>query len=379
MMIRDKYDLLGNAIQVTDADYHVTTITRPATLDTVTTCDPANQCEILNKDAMGRRTIFTDKRGVKDVYTYDVLGRLTKAVFNSANKSPYDQRTINYTYDANDRVTNISDTGGGIPNLPGNTIAYTYDGVDDLMAEQTSPGATVSYHYDAAGKQTTMTAGSQPGVTYSYYDDDQLNTIATTNATATLTYDGDGRPSAMTVNNVSANKSVTTGYGYDVASRLTSMNYTATGNVNLGNLTFAYDQDGRILTKGGSLAGVTFPAVMSATYLNTNQIQIWSGIYAAADSANNLTQNPLTFDNYTWDSKNELSTINNIAHGYLYDANGRRENATANGYTTSYLHDGVAPVQASSGDTVQDFFYGPAGVMAFSTTAGGSTTTKIPT
>jgi RHS repeat-associated protein len=38
----------------------------------------------------------------------------------------------------------------------------------------------------------------------------------------------------------------------------------------------------------------------------------------------------------------------------------------------------VAPVQASSGGSVQDFFYGPAGVMAFSTTAGGSTNTKIP-
>jgi YD repeat-containing protein len=64
-----QYDLLGNRIKLTDANNHVTTFTRPNTLDTVTTCDPANNCTILNKDAMNRRSIFTDKRGVKDVYT----------------------------------------------------------------------------------------------------------------------------------------------------------------------------------------------------------------------------------------------------------------------------------------------------------------------
>jgi YD repeat-containing protein len=226
-----------------------------------------------------------------------------------------------------------------------------------------------------------MTADAQPGVAYTYYDDDQLRTLTSTNVTASLAYDGDGRLLSQTVTNVAANTTVTTTYGYDIASRIASMAYAA-GSVNLGNLTYQYDQDGRVLTEGGSLAAINFPAVISASYLNTNQISTWNGVAAGHDAANNLTVNPSTSDAYSWDSKNELSTVNASAYSYLYDAHGRRQSSTTGGVTTTYLYDGATSVESSTWGPrnypIQDYFYLPDGIAAFSTITASGTTTEIP-
>jgi hypothetical protein len=200
---------------------------------------------------MGRRTTFFDKRGIKTTYQHDKLGRVTLADFNATNVSPYEHRVVTFTYDAGDRVTSMVDqVWSGLSLLFYQTLTYTYDGMDNVTSEifvnLLTPGTngTAMYALDANGRRTAMTtSGSgQSGnrtASYTYYNDDQLQTITDPNASVLFVPDAAGRRGTLTTN------SVTTTYGYDNASRLTSLTYTKNGNT-LGDLTYTYDQDSRV-------------------------------------------------------------------------------------------------------------------------------------
>jgi YD repeat-containing protein len=362
-----QYDLLGDPTQITDANNNVTTITTTATLDVTTICDAANNCSTQNRDAAGRRTTFIDKRGIKTAWTYDKLGRVTQVVYNSNGVSGFDTRTITYSYDAGDRVTSVTDSEG-IGSPP--QLQYTYDPVDNITSEQSAEG-TISYQYDANGRRTTMSASQLPEVSYTYYNDDQLQSVTNATAAASLALDNDGRLSALTVNNV------TTTYGYDNDSRVSALTYVASGNL-LGTLTYGYDADGRMVDMGGSLAATNFPAALTASYTNTNQVNVWNGSGAADDAASNLTRNPARNQNYAWDSRNMLTQVNGGTVAFNYDALGRRERMNADGLT-SYLHDGDAAVVASTPSALDNFLTDDGGdVLAFSQTAQQVTNTYVP-
>ena len=62
---------------------------------------------------------------------------------------------------------------------------------------------------------------------------------------------------------------------------------------NLGNLTYTYDADSRIIGVGGSLATVNLPPVLSsATYNARNQVLTWNGVSASANNRDDLTSDP---------------------------------------------------------------------------------------
>ncbi len=44
-------------------------------------------------------------------------------------------------------------------------------------------------------------------------------------------------------------------------------------------------------------------------YSSTNQITSWNGSAATADSASNLTSDPTTGATFTWDARNQLSSV----------------------------------------------------------------------
>ncbi len=91
---------------------------------------------------------------------------------------------------------------------------------------------------------------------------------------AALSYAPDGQRSILGVTNT--NTTVTTTYTYDALSqRLTLLNFASSQNPSLGTLSYTYDADGRVITKGGTLANVNLPPVspQAATYASTNQIQ----------------------------------------------------------------------------------------------------------
>ena len=281
-------------------------------------------------DGNGNLTQFTDRRGKIDGFTYDALNRRTFAGFGSSKKGW--ESTINYTYDAGSRLTQLVDSTAG-------TITRTYDNFDRLASE-TTPQGSISYAYDAAGRRTGMTVAGQQAVNYSYDNADRLSQISQLTTVVGFGYDVASRRTSLTLPN-----GITVSYGYDDASRLTSMTYQL-GQTQLGNLTYTYDNAGRLLARGGTWARTNLPAaVASATYDAANELTNWGGTSMSYDANGNISS-PAQHVTYTWNARNQLTSVPGAT--FQYDGFGRRQ---VRG-TTSFLYDGLNPVQELSGSTV---------------------------
>ncbi|HJQ97477.1 MAG TPA: hypothetical protein VJ826_04130 [Candidatus Polarisedimenticolaceae bacterium] len=80
----------------------------------------------------------------------------------------------------------------------------------------------MTHTYDAAGRRVTMTTGGQPAVStaYAYDDADRLTQLSQGAATVTITPDAAGRREVVRLPN-----GVTMTYGYDLNSRVSSIQY----------------------------------------------------------------------------------------------------------------------------------------------------------
>jgi YD repeat-containing protein len=128
-------------------------------------------------------------------------------------------------------------------------------------------------------------------------------------------------------------------YGYDNASRLTSITYKQNGTTVLGDLTYEYDQNGNRVKTGGSFARTVIPQAVGTT------------AYDAANQQTTFADKTLTYDNngnlqtitdssgtttYTWNARNQLTGISgpSVNATFVYDGLGRREKKTINGNPT---------------------------------------------
>jgi YD repeat-containing protein len=131
-----------------------------------------------------------------------------------------------------------------------------------------------------------MTVAGQPTVNYTWDNANRLTQITQGTATVTIGYDNSNRRTSLTLPN-----GVVAAYGYDAASRVTSVTYTL-GQTTLGNLTYTYDANGRRTSMGGSLASVNLPAAVSCAsqcYNANNQLTNWNGATLTYDLNGNLT------------------------------------------------------------------------------------------
>jgi RHS repeat-associated protein len=291
--------------------------------------DPLTRAESYQYDGNGNLTQFTDRRGKIDGFTYDALNRRTFVGFGSSKKGW--ESTINYTYDAGSRLAQLVDSTGG-------TITRTYDNFDRLASE-TTPQGSISYGYDAAGRRASMAVAGQQTVNYSYDNADRLTQMTQLTTVVGFSYDAASRRTLLTLPN-----GVTVGYGYDDASRLTSMIYQL-GQTQLGNVTYTYDNAGRVAAKGGTWVRTNLPAVVSsATYDAANELTNWGGTSMSYDANGNISS-PAQHVSYTWNVRNQLTSVPGAT--FQYDGFGRRQ---VRG-TTSFLYDGLNPVQELSGST----------------------------
>ena len=385
---------------------YTTTTTRTANLAKTTVTDPLGNSTITNLDGQGRHTDYTDKRGVKTNYTYDLFGRVTEALFNSNNKSGYTQDEVAMSnFDALDRIGTLSDS------LSGSTLTYTYDSLDSILSEKDPLlNNSVAYGYDSNGRRTslqpTMNKISQPTISYGYDCADELvgisnngtwtppncgpstfvnyNNNISNSAQVAFNLDADGNPSWTLVDRV---ETVIT---RDADERVKSQTFgaypgaspTATPTPSYGTLTYTYDADGHLIDKGGSLAAVNMPApVATASYSATDQVTNWNGVVSnpPPDAASNIISDPASGLSLTWTARNQLATASGASE--VYDGLGRREQSTGSGYNTlDFLHDGGSVLGSSLGSTISwDFLNLPGGgSLAGSYTASGTTTTWVP-
>jgi len=183
-----------------------------------------------------------------------------------------------------------------------------------------------------------MTVAGQQAVNYSYDNADRLTQITQLTTVVGFSNDAASRRTLLTLPN-----GITVSYTYDDASRLTAMTYQL-GQTQLGNLTYSYDNAGRLLVRGGTWARTNLPAaVSSATYDAANELTRWAGTNIGYDANGNIVKDGI--GSYTWNARNQLTSMTGAT--FQYDGFGRRKNRG----TTSFLYDVMNPVQELSGST----------------------------
>ncbi len=321
------YDPNGNLLSVKDARGGITSYAHENMDRLQTRTDPLLKPEGYLYDLNGNLTRFTDRKQQPANFTYDGFNRLTRADYA-------DGSWTTYSYDLADRLTQVVDSISG-------TITLTWDGLDRLTREVT-PQGTVDYTYDAAGRRATMTVAGQPVVTYTYDEVDRLTQITQGASTVMLEYDAADRRTKTTLPN-----GVSMGYTYDDAGQLTRIEYKQ-GETLLGDLTYQYDAAGNRVGMGGSYARTGLPqAVSSAVYDAANRLTQWNGVSLTYDDNGNMTSDGTA--TYTWNARNKLASMTGAS--FQYDPLGRRTRKTVGGVTTSFLFDGVNPVQETAGTT----------------------------
>ena len=374
------YDPNGNLLAVTDANNHITQYTydnmdRPQTRkDALQNVEcygtfSGGVCQANGYDGNGNLVQFTDRRGKVATFTYDGLNRISFAGYGTQPGPTYES-TVNYTFDAGNRVHQVVDSISGI-------ITRGYDDLNRLTSDAT-PRGTVTYTYDNAGRKASLTVPGQAVANYTFDNANRLAQITQGTTTVSFGYDNANRRTTLTLPN-----GVVTGYSYDAASQSTGMTYTL-GNNPLGNLSYAYDNDGRRSSATGTFARTALPLAMNQTSYNANnQLTTWGTANLFYDLNGNMTSDGT--HSYTWDARNRLSNIDsgNTA-SFSYDTFGRRTSKTILTTQTGFLYDGANAVQELSGTTatanllsggIDEVFQrtDSAGARSFLTDAEGST------
>ncbi|HYR41499.1 MAG TPA: RHS repeat-associated core domain-containing protein, partial [Terriglobia bacterium] len=327
------YDGNSNLLSVKDALQHSTTFTYDSMDRLATRSDALGNLESFKYDLNGNVIHAVTRRGQASDIKYDALNRRIFVGFG-AGASSYES-TINYSYDAGSRMIGIQDSTAG-------TIAGTFDGLDRLISEIT-PQGIVHYTYDSASRRTSMSVAGQAAVNYTYDDANRLTSIDQGNLVVGFGFDVANRRTSLKLpNGISMN------YTYDAASQLRQITY-GLGSTALGDLVYEYDSGGRRISMAGTLARTSLPAgVSNTTYNSENQVLQFGSAALTYDADGNLISDGT--NTYNWDARNQLASIqsSNVTATFNYDPFGRRVSKTVNGVSTSFLYDGVNPVQESS-------------------------------
>ena len=338
----ETYDGNGNLLTVTLPNTGVIHYTYDPRNRLTQRTDAMNQSESWTYDGMGHALTHTDRKGQVTDISYDALNR--KSLVSYADGSG-----VQATYDAGNRLTSLADSVAG-------TLGWSYDGLDRVTGT-TTPQGSVSYTYDAAGRRTSMTPAAQAIANYTYDSANRLTGITQGSETVQLAYDADNRRTVLTLPN-----GITVNYGYDVASELTGLTYAQGNGTSLGNLTYGYDLDGQVMSKGGSFATDTLPTptTQAPTFDLNDRETSFNGAGLSYDANGNLTNDGTNA--YTWNARNQLTAITQggtTQMSYAYDAVGRRISKTVVSSTpTQYLYDGANAVQETQGSNINAILAG---------------------
>jgi RHS repeat-associated protein len=352
------YDANGNLLTVQDAKQQGTgnkTTYAYNNMDRVQTrTDQLSRQESFSYDLNGNLSSFTDRRGKVTTLQYDGLNR-NAFVGYGTTAGPVYESTTSYSYDGGNRLSSVVDSLSG-------TITPVFDGLDRLTSE-TTPQGSIAYGYDNASRRTSTTVTGQTAISYGYDNANRLQTITQGSSTTTIAYDNANRRGTLTLPN-----GLVVTYGYDNDSRVTSMSYQF-GSSSLGNLTYAYDANGRRTQGGGSFARTGFPqAVSAAQYDVANELTQWNGANITYDANGNIVNDGAA--TYSWDARNQLSGRGTLT--FQYDGYGRRTlNAAGNkllyqGFDVSQELSGTTPIANRIVGGVDEFFVRSESLGAYS-------------
>jgi RHS repeat-associated protein len=350
------YDADGNLVKIVAPGGGETTRSYDVMDRLVSETDPLGHTAEWGYDAAGDLTAYTNRDGTTTAYSYDPLRRLTSAAYGVSGLTA--ESSVSYGYNDANRPVTIDDTASG-------EYGLAYDGLGEVTTVE-SPQGTIGYGYDAAGRRATMTVPGLSTTEYSYDAANRLTGISRGSESVSMAYDAANRLQGITVPD-----GVEEIYGRDAGGEATSIEYRQ-GKEELGDINYAYDQDGLLEAEWGSYARIGLPeALSSTTYNAANELTEREGQELSYDADGNLVSEGST--GYEWNARGQLTHIGGEGPtSFSYDPFGRRVSRTVGGQTTESLYDGVNVVEESVGSTSASLLTGLAPDQLFSrTTEGG--------
>ena len=357
-----QYDPLGTLTRVTDPKGKSEILAPNYKLGVIGQTDAVGNQWEFSYDAFGNLNGTIDGRGSSNHYVYDQLNRLTEIDYNYGGDDPnLAQSSVFYAYQVANPLITATDT-----NYPNTTIRRRYDALGNLTSEATGQG-TVSYTYDAASRRATMSVPNQSPVNYLYDNANQLCAMAQgsslpdscpvwqnwTTGELLISRYTDGLTS-----NVFLPDGAEMGFAYNNDYTLSAIGgFPYSGSPVLYFLDYSRDAAGRLTqvtnNPGAPPPTVNVPAaVVTATYLANNQLNTWNAT-SVTENDNGNVKLDAQGNKFTWNERNQLSAIavptaggTPIPELLQYDAFGRRQHVQIyNGPETSFLYDGLNPVQ----------------------------------
>ena len=306
------YDAVGNRTSQTDALGRTTAFTYDSRGNQTSKTTPGGRTTAWVYDLAGRLTAMTDAAGDVTTYGYDLRDRLVETVYA-------DGTTVAVTYD---------DKGNQLAvDLDGEVTSWTYDPSCGCRTwSQSNPdGSTLTWTYDALGRQETLT-GTSGSVTHSvertYDAASRLATVSdSAGRTATYYYDAAG-------NRVAEDRSngTTSTWSYDEQMRLVDIEHTDDTGLPFQAFSYALDGIGNRVQMT-ELDGTVVDWTYDAGHRLTSETRVGSVAQTATwdyDLAGNRTEQVLdaVVTAYTYDVDDRLLTAG--ATSYVYDELGRQ-------------------------------------------------------
>jgi RHS repeat-associated protein len=304
-------------------------------------------------DWMGRPTLTTLPDGYTREISYTSCGCAGGDVATMRDEAGRRRRLVKDALGRLDRVEELNWDQSIY-----STASYTYNGRDQLTAIN-HQGQVRSFGYDGHGRLTTRTTPEQGQTSYSYYNDDTLQTVTDARgASATYTYNGRGlvtgvnygvpggvapTPNITFSYDAAGNRlgmddgPGTVSYSYDTLSRLTSETRSFDG-VGSFTLTYGYNLAGQLTSitnpwnaqvgytrdHMGQATAVTGSGYSSVSiYASNIQYRAFGGV--KAETYGNARQFTATYDNRMrvrqWDVGNVMGWEYN--YDYLGESTGR--------------------------------------------------------
>jgi RHS repeat-associated protein len=369
------YDNNGNLLTVTEERGKVTTYSYDANGNLATITDPLGHALSAAYDGNDRINSTVDQLNKTSTFTYDQLERL-KTMKNPSNE------TITFGYNSHGWLTSMTDPGGktttrtydkegvvsSFTDPLSNTWNYTTDKLGRISRSTSPLGYSQTYTYNSMGRTTSYINPLSQTTTYSYdsrglltrwalsggisasYARDSLGRITgITDPNGNIwdrSYDEMGRLTSETdplSNSIS--------YGYDSRSRLATVTYPEsflqitydeTGNIirklysDGTDLTYTYDDNGRLLTANG----------LSLGYDARGDITSCNGLTITRDDVGRISTISFTEGkavSYSYNNRGLVSRVSDWVGGttnLTYDDAGRLIFLSRpNGITTTYTYD----------------------------------------
>jgi len=295
--------------------------------------------EAYGYDAASNRTSLRKRDGSTIGYGYDALNRVTqKSVPGSASGAA--GYSVFYGYDVGNRQTHArfgSASGAGITN--------GYDGLGRLLSSTSSMDGydrTVSYQYDVRGNKTAINGNFGYYTYYRHDAADRVTTVLDGNGPLVrIGYDGQGRRGSMEsgLNAVTSSSS----YGYDGASRLSSLTHDIGGTSRDQRLDFGYNPASQIVSRTSSNDAYAWGGHVDLergyAVNGLNQYASAGPATFAYDANGNLTSDGST--SFVYDAENRLVSASGATSATLsYDPLGRLWQVNGPSGITRFIYDG---------------------------------------